>query len=601
MIKLLIPNLEKSFYLNIIINDSTSLRTKLLDFKKGNLIELNQIFDLDHSIQSIETIKFYLSEKNSIFSNVIYKGEYTLNEKYIDKTTNCNLCFLSNNDKENCIVVYFRYELKVDLIENFEDNLKSLNESIDVKTKTQQSSFENLKDIASGENAANFTTFVKKMDYLKIPYNEIINFIYWKDKWKTLSIALFITLGFLYTKFALCISPIFIIFFHVYNRKNLSDFSFKNKRYDNLENINFILKIIELTNTIFDNYENFIEAMEHCEKNIVEDIYLNLIKLIFFNFFIFYSNLFCFIHLMKIFLIFFWSYLLWNYPPFQAFFKFLFSFILKKFLNLNQNSLKLHITNYFNKSNNEYLGLNDLVNNIKVEKNSSINLDDSNKLNLPLGINLLNKTSILKTEESKLEKYLRLTNKFFSFILKKAFYLIPFSRLILFIITYDSSIVNQNQSNNSGLNSAKDKKAKFDFNNLFKNINQINTDISAKPVNINNDIISDLSCKTETLKYEIYENERWWMFIGWTKNLIGNERPAWSDLSGKYYLDFKSVFLPGTNYEWIGNWTIELTENNDDNGWEYSSDFNSKFSLNSFSKYVRRRKWVKYTKRVEGQ
>jgi len=610
MIKLLLPNLEKSFYLNIIINDSINLKTKLLDFKKGNLIELNQIFEFEQSIQGIETIKFNLLEKNSIFSSVIYKGEFSFENKYVDKTTNCNLCFLSNNDKENCIVVYFRYELNLDLIENFDDNLKTLNESIDFKTKNQQSMFENLKDIASGENAANFTTFVKNMDYLKIVNYEIINFIYWKDKWKTFSISFFITLLFIYPKFFLCISPIFIIFLHVYNRKNLSDFSFKNKRYDNLENINFIIKIIELTNFIVEIYESFIEAMEHCERNIIEDIYINFIKLIFLNFAIFYSGILSFSFGIKLILVIFWAFILWNYPPIQAFCKFFLNFILQKFFNMNQNSFRIFITNYFNNSNSEYLGISSKANAgliLNENKNSISNLQNNFSLNsninssVPIGLNLKNSnaSNLQNSCESNLNINLQKTKKFISFLFLKAFSFIPFARFFLFIITFDSTINNADNINNSVGNSSREKK-KFDFNEIFKSINnQTLTDASSKSVNINNDILSDESLKTQSLKYEILENERWWMFVGWTKNLISNERPIWSDISGKNYLDFKSVFLPGLNYEWIGNWTIELSENNDDEGWEYASDFNSKFSLNSFSKYVRRRKWVRYARRLE--
>jgi hypothetical protein len=623
MIKLLIPNLEKSFYLNIIINNSLNLRTKLLDFKKGNLIELNQIFEFEQNLQSIETIKFHLSEKNSIFSNVVYKGEYSDEKKYIDKTTNCNLCFLSNNEKENCIVVYFRYELNVDLIDNFDDNLKTLNESVDTKTKTQQhSTFENLKDIASGENAANFTQFVKNIDYFKYLINEIISFLYWKDKWKTLSVAFFISLFFLFTNFSFCISPLFIIFLHVYNRKNLSDLSFKGDKYDNLENVNFIMKLIELTNYVVELYENFIEAMQHCEKNIIEDIYLNFIKLIFFNCVIFYCGFFTIALAIKIMLVVFWTYLLWNYPPFQAFCKFLFNFVLKKFWDMNQNSLKLFITNYFNKSNSEYLGINASRNNYTNNSNSSFALESRNSFSqsttnnvnnnsnpnassLPLSLSLVNQclsSCLTNLNQSNLENYLLKTRQIISFLFTKAFSLIPFARLILFIITYDSSLNSAPTSASSVSAAAKDKKAKFDFNDLFKNINsQISTDPTAKAVNIHSDITSDLSCKSQTLKYELYENERWWMFVGWAKNLISNERPTWSDNSGKNYNDFKSVFLPGINYQWIGNWTIELTEGNDDEGWEYASDFNSNFSLSSFSKYVRRRKWVRYAKVIDGQ
>ncbi len=613
MIKLLIPNLEKSFYLNIIINDALNLRTKLLDFKKGNLIELNQIFELEQSLQSIETIKFHLSEKNSIFSNVIYKGEYSAAKKYIDKTTNCNLCFLSNNDKENCIVVYFRYELSIDLIENFDDNLKTLSETLDSKTKThQQSTFENLKDIASGENAANFTVFVKNMEYLKLLNNELISFWYWKDRWKTLCFAFLISLVIMCPKFSICLSPLFVIFLHVFNRKNLSDFSFKSKKYDNLENVNFIMKLIELTNYVVELYESFIEAMQHCEKSIIEDIYLNLIKLIFFNIAIFYCGLFTISFAVKIILVVFWTSLLWNYPPFQAFCKFLFNFVLKKFLNMNQNSLWTYITNYFIKSNSEYLGIS-----THFPHNPNNNITNQNASSLPFGVSLIDQTSstsVSNTNKSSLEKYLHKANQLLSLVFTKSFCLIPFARLILFIITYDSSL-NPNSAKSASFDggaanssaAAKDKKAKFDFNDLFNSINHhiSSSDPTGKSVNISSDINSNLdggSGKSQTLKYEIYENERWWMFVGWTKNLISNERPTWSDTStGKNYLDFKSVFLPGAEYEWIGNWTIELTENNDDGGWEYSSDFNSKFALSSFSKYVRRRKWVRYAKLVDGQ
>lgn len=586
MIKLLIPNLEKSFYLNIIINESANLKTKLLDFKKGNVIELNQIFDLDGSIQSIENIKFNLFEKNSIFSNIIYKGEYNNKDKScIDKTTNCNLCFLSNNDKQNCIVIYFRYELSHDLIENFDENLKNLNDSMHIKTKTQKSTLENLMDVANGENAANFSKFVKNMEYLKILNNEFVNILYWKNKWKSFSIAIFISLGLLFSKFIFCLGPIFLIFLHVYNRKNLSDFSFKDKSYDNLENMNFITKTIEFTNFTFELYENFITAIQHCEKNIIEDIYLNLIKLIFFNFFIIYSRILTIQLILNIFLVCFWAFILWNLPPFQAFCKFLFNFMLKNFLNMNQNSFRLYLKNYFYQQNKDYLGLSKSVN------NSSINHLTGNYI---LGINFMTLSN-----ESKFEKTFRLAKELFNLLFVKLFALIPFARLILCIVTYDSSLnvsnINETENNSCKNNS----KSKFDFNDIFKNINNIAQDPNAKQINLCNDISNDLSCKTQTLKYEIYENERWWMFVGWTKNLIGNERPIWSDISGKNYLDFKSVFLPGVNYEWIGNWTVELTDKNDNNGWEYASDFNSQFSLTNFSKYVRKRKWVRYAKMVD--
>ena len=195
LIKILLPNLKTSFYLSIIINESIHLKTKLLDFKTTNSIEINQIFELDNTIQSIESIKFSICEKNSIFSNVTFRGEYSLQSKLFDETTNSHICFLSDNNKDNGIVVYFRYELNVDLLGNFEDNLKTLNEDNKAKTKIHNnSSLDNFMGLASGENAANFTKFVKNMEYLKLFYKEFINIIYWKDKWKTLSFALILNL-----------------------------------------------------------------------------------------------------------------------------------------------------------------------------------------------------------------------------------------------------------------------------------------------------------------------------------------------------------------------------------------------------------------------
>ena len=83
----------------------------------------------------------------------------------------------------------------------------------------------------------------------------------------------------------------------------------------------------------------------------------------------------------------------------------------------------------------------------------------------------------------------------------------------------------------------------------------------------------------DIIKYELYENERWWMFIGWNKNLISDESMIWYKVEKpKEYCDKNMVKLPGNNnYKWNDEWKIEINETSDDYGWEYSSDFNNNF------------------------
>jgi hypothetical protein len=100
----------------------------------------------------------------------------------------------------------------------------------------------------------------------------------------------------------------------------------------------------------------------------------------------------------------------------------------------------------------------------------------------------------------------------------------------------------------------------------------------------------------DIIKYELYENERWWMFIGWNKNLISDESMIWYKVEKpKEYCDKNMVKLPGNNsYKWKDDWKVEININSDDNGWEYSNDFNSNFRKYDRHQYVRRRKWVRY-------
>ena len=115
---------------------------------------------------------------------------------------------------------------------------------------------------------------------------------------------------------------------------------------------------------------------------------------------------------------------------------------------------------------------------------------------------------------------------------------------------------------------------------------------------VKNDIINP---KNNLIKFELYENERWWVIAGWTKNLIGN-RPTWCKVDKPFeFCDKTKIFLPNdenNNYQWSADWKIEKNNNTDDNGWEYATDFDSEFNNKEKNKYVRRRKWVRYANKI---
>ena len=110
-------------------------------------------------------------------------------------------------------------------------------------------------------------------------------------------------------------------------------------------------------------------------------------------------------------------------------------------------------------------------------------------------------------------------------------------------------------------------------------------------------ILKGIEKNNNLIKYEIYENERWWMFVGWNKDLFFDESPIWYKADKpKEYFDKNMVRLQkGENgYKWDSDWKIEISNNSDDNGWEYSKDFNDIFGRKTQKQNVRRRKWIRY-------
>jgi hypothetical protein len=504
-VKSLLPNpIDKSLYLNIIVNDSLIFKTKAFDFKKSSVVYIGDIYDLGDTF-NMESVKFQILEKNGVFSNALYKGDFNPHNATLDEYTSSYICFLSNTNLENAAVVYFNYEINSDALDAFEKDLKTFQHP-DNKDRT---AIDNLKELASGANAEGFTRFVKNMDYVKTIQKFFHNFYHWKHPWKTFSLLVGITLCIVYTRLFYIFLPMLVLYFHVCNRNQINMYTFKGQKHDHLENMTVITNTIKLTNTVIDWYENLIDALQYSDKSLIEEIWVNLIKLFIWNALMVTFGLF---RPKLIMILGLWIIFLYNNPTFHAFIKFLYNFIYIKFL-----------------------------------------------------------ISLANTETA---------NKAINMFYRLIYICVPFSVIIHKIIIIQNDKLTRSTSKKT----------------LLETLHEI----SPSSTNISIDFSSITDTLGEAVRYEIYENERWWMLVGWAKNLIMNERPLWSDISGKYYLDKNSVFLPNNeHYQWVSDWQVIATDNTDSNGWEYASDFNSNFGPHHNGKFVRRRKWVRQAKKIK--
>lgn len=112
---------------------------------------------------------------------------------------------------------------------------------------------------------------------------------------------------------------------------------------------------------------------------------------------------------------------------------------------------------------------------------------------------------------------------------------------------------------------------------------------------------SKINSESNLVKIELYELQRWWVVVGWTSNLGGNNNCWYKVGKPEEYCDKNSVFLPdneNTKYQWSGEWKVEKMEHSDEEGWEYSDSTNGDFFIYKTGKFVRRRKWVRYANKV---
>lgn len=146
------------------------------------------------------------------------------------------------------------------------------------------------------------------------------------------------------------------------------------------------------------------------------------------------------------------------------------------------------------------------------------------------------------------------------------------------------------------------------------------------------DLGNESSNKPVRFTYVIYENQRRWLGIGWTSNLLSYERTPWTDEFLNESSSIESFQLPnnenqgysfgpeqslelagrGTSWRWVDKtWRLDITndgaitlKNNKrskttanpttDEGYIYYDNTWKKPSTeDSFSKYTRRRRWIR--------
>eukprot|EP00042_Codosiga_hollandica_P040345 m.346588 g.346588 ORF g.346588 m.346588 type:complete len:4204 (+) comp55837_c0_seq1:84-12695(+) len=95
---------------------------------------------------------------------------------------------------------------------------------------------------------------------------------------------------------------------------------------------------------------------------------------------------------------------------------------------------------------------------------------------------------------------------------------------------------------------------------------------------------------------EIWENERYFPFQGWTKNL--RFRGAWTSMDMAIIFPTRDSVTPPAGWTWCGDWRVDMTGRAcDKDSWQYAVDFGGPESSwaegDKFGLVVRRRRWVR--------
>ena len=572
--------INPSYYLTFCVNNKTDNIYQSKNFNirpnQKNNIEINLQIELENNLEKL-IIRLYQNyttiDNNSQVQkpNPLLSGGIRLRPEKLSKsseihTLECNLL----NDKEEVIAKTFITYLKVnsnimnhnsfssglnekanifdelineegdlgatpiDLFETYLKECKVKNEKKkkeDVITLSKDKKF-SLLDLASGQNAENFNTFIKNTSYIRALLNGMVSFIRWDNPYRTL--ALLCIFSFILHKFTLSILvliPLLLIVLHLTYQDNLvKTITLKDADCDKIANLHLIMWIIDVTNTLIHSYETLVQEIQSAKEELLKEVYFNLFKLIAlsaFGILILGFDLFK-IDLVLIFTVIMWLIVLSQFSPIKAFCLVLFDM----FVHVIDKSIKFISYMKKNKDNQQH--------------------------------------------DKK--------NKAISIAIKIMTFSVPF--LDMGIKIYKLATKNKNDSIN--------------INKAVKNL------IYTPQVVFMPSSKKDGSNTTnELFKYELYENERWWLGLGFKKKLFNNEIALWCRCDNfNEYCDMNMITLPTTNddekYVWTSEWQIELNENCDNEGWEYSTGFkNKEFGEKTTTRNVRRRKWVRYAKKEQ--
>ncbi|SCV02720.1 LAME_0H04544g1_1 [Lachancea meyersii CBS 8951] len=122
--------------------------------------------------------------------------------------------------------------------------------------------------------------------------------------------------------------------------------------------------------------------------------------------------------------------------------------------------------------------------------------------------------------------------------------------------------------------------------------------------------------------YVLYENQRRWLGIGWTSNMLSYERAPWTDEFINEAPSPEQFKLPEENMEmswrWVDRtWRLDMTNdgaiqlpssrprttaqpNSDDGFIYYDNTWKKPSTEDSFSKYTRRRRWIRTAELLRG-
>lgn len=179
-----------------------------------------------------------------------------------------------------------------------------------------------------------------------------------------------------------------------------------------------------------------------------------------------------------------------------------------------------------------------------------------------------------------------------SIITRRLLWRFKLVRLLVFYVTgLDLGGVNKNQ----GIFAAVHKQVK-----KLSNVNEGSTADDGRPIKFT---------------YVLYENQRRWLGIGWTSSMLSYERAAWTDEFLNEAPPPENFQLPednsGMTWKWVDKtWRLDMTNDGaiqlsstrskttaspsaDDGFIYYDNTWKKPSTEDSFSKYTRRRRWIR--------